>query len=194
KGDGWTAGGYLGWRIWPGIRFDAALGRSGVSYDGVSGTASATFPGSRWVGSAALIGTYKMALLEIEPSAKVYALWEHDNPDLDSLGTLQNSNNFSSGRASGGVKLAYPWLYGTTMTIAPYVGAYADYYFNNSNTVPLLLPTQFVQGWSARVTGGFNFNMAGGTRMSIGGGLGGAGEQFLTRSGRGPARAAFSVW
>src|SRR5262249_48803887 len=152
----------------------------------------ATFPGSRWVGSAALIGTYKMALLEIEPSAKVYALWEHDNQYLDSLGTLQNSNNFSSGRASGGVKLAYPWLYGPTMTIAPYVGAYADYYFNNSNTVPLLLPTQFVQGWSARVTGGLNFNVAGGARLSVGGELGGLGNEFLTWSVRGRGSVPFS--
>ena len=37
------------------------------------------------------------------------ALSEHDNQYLDSLGTVQNSNNFSIGRASGGVKLAYPW-------------------------------------------------------------------------------------
>ena len=169
KGDGWTAGGYLGGRLWPGLRFDAAVARSGVSYDGVSGTASATFPGSRWVGSAGLTGTYKAWLLEIEPSAKVYALWERDNQYLDSLGTLQNSNNFSNGRASGGVKLAYPWPSSPTVTVAPYVGMYADYYFNNSNSAPLLLPTQFVQGWSARLTGGLNFGVAGGAKVSIGG-------------------------
>jgi hypothetical protein len=59
KGDGWTVGGYLGWRIWPGVRFDAAVGRSGVSYDGVSGTAAASFPGNRWMpppGSPACTG------------------------------------------------------------------------------------------------------------------------------------------
>lgn len=191
KGDGWTAGGYLGWRLWPGLRFDAALARSGISYDGVAGTAAATFPGSRWVGSAGLTGTYKMWLLEVEPSAKVYALWEHDNQYLDSLGTLQSSNNFSNGRASGGVKLAYPWLFGPTVTVAPYVGAYADYYFNNSNTVPLLLPTQFVQGWSARLTGGLNFGVAGGAKVSIGGELGGLGNNFTTWSARGRASIPF---
>jgi uncharacterized repeat protein (TIGR01451 family) len=191
KGDGWTVGGYLGWRISPGIRFDAGLARSGVSYDGVSGTASATFPGSRWIGTAALTGMYKIALLEIEPSAKVYILWEHDNQYLDSLGTLQSAYDFSSGRASGGAKVAYPWLFGATMTVAPYVGAYADYYFNNSSTAPLL-PTQFVQGWSARVTGGLNFDVAGGIRGSVGGELGGLGNDFLVWSVRGRASIPFS--
>ena len=192
KGDGWTAGGYLGWRLWPGLRFDASLARSGVSYDGVSGTAAATFPGSRWVGSAGLTGTYRMWLLEIEPSAKVYALWERDNQYLDSLGTLQNSNNFSNGRASGGVKLAYPWLFGPMVTLSPYVGTYADYYFNNSNSVPLLLPTQFVQGWSARLTGGLDFGVTGGAKVSVGGELGGLGSNFTTWSARGRASIPFS--
>ena len=78
------------------------------------------------------------------------------------------------------------------MTIAPYVGAYADYYFNNSNTVPLLLPNQFVQGWSARLTGGLNFNVAGGAKISVGGELGGLGNDFLTWSARGRASVPFS--
>ncbi|MBR0901985.1 Ig-like domain repeat protein [Bradyrhizobium liaoningense] len=192
KGDGWTVGGYLGWRISPGIRFDAALARSGVNYNGVSGTASATFPGSRWIVSAGLTGAYKIALLEIEPSAKVYALWEHDQQYLDSLGTLQSAYEFSSGRASGGAKLAYPWLFGTTVTVAPYVGAYADYYFNNSSIATPLLPTQFVQGWSARVTGGLNFNTLSGIRGSVGGELGGLGNDFLVWSVRGRASIPFS--
>lgn len=184
KGDGWTVGGYLGWRIWPGIRFDAALARSGVSYDGVSGTASATFPGSRWIGSAGLTGTYRMASLEIEPSVKVYALWEHDDQYLDSLGTLQTAYDFSSGRASGGAKFTSPLSIGTAVAVAPYVGAYADYYFDNGGTVPLL-PTQFVQGWSARMIGGLNFDGANGVRGSVGGELGGIGNNFLTWSARG---------
>ena len=46
-------------------------------------------------------GTYKTVYgIEIEPSAKVYALWEHENGYTDSLGTFQADRNFSSGRAS----------------------------------------------------------------------------------------------
>ncbi|WP_168195498.1 Ig-like domain repeat protein [Bradyrhizobium sp. NAS80.1] len=191
KGYGWTMGGYLGWRISSVIRFDAALARSGVSYDGVSGAASATFPGSRWIGSAGLTGTYKVARLEIEPSAKIYALWEHDKQYVDSLGTVQSAYDFSSGRASGGAKVAYPWVFGAATGVTPYVGAYADYYFNNSGTSPLL-PTQFVQGWSARLTSGLNFNIVNGVRGSIGAELGGLGNDFITWSVGGRANVPFS--
>jgi hypothetical protein len=38
----------------------------------------------------------------------------------------------------------------------PYIGVYADYYFDHDDatlpTAPVLLPTQFLQGWSARVS------------------------------------------
>jgi hypothetical protein len=52
-----------------------AWGRSGINYDGVSGAAAGTFLGSRWLATTALIGTYKTVYgIDIEPSAKVYAL------------------------------------------------------------------------------------------------------------------------
>jgi hypothetical protein len=121
KGDRWTVGGYLGWRIWPGVRFDAAVGRSGVSYNGVSGTAAAAFPGNRWLASAGLTGMYRTQWFEITPSAKAYAIWERDSSYIDSLGTLQAENTFSTGRASAGVKVAYP-IYWAAATVAPYVG------------------------------------------------------------------------
>ena len=68
---------------------------------------------------------------EIEPSARVYAVWEHDGAYIDSLGTSQTERNFSNGRA--GAKVAYPWLWSGTMTVTPYVGLYADYYFNSDD-------------------------------------------------------------
>ena len=180
KGDGWTVGGYLGWRLWPGVRFDAAVARSGISYNGVSGTAAASFPGNRWLATGGLTGTYRTQWLEIEPSAKVYAIWEHDNAYLDSLGTQQAENRFSTGRASSGVKVAYPMLWGATTTLAPYVGVYADYYFSSNNAEALLLPTQFVQGWAARVTSGLSYNVVGGAKVSVGGEVGGLGSQNFT--------------
>jgi uncharacterized repeat protein (TIGR01451 family) len=191
KGDGWTVGGYLGWRLWDGLRFNAGVGHSRVSYDGAAGTASATFPGSRWVASADLIGTYRLALFEIEPSAKVYALWEHDDGYVDSLGTLQNTNDFSTGRASGGIKVAYPWHLNSLTTITPFVGIYGDYYFSSSNAAPLLLPTEFIQGWSARVAAGINYNTMGGAKLTFGGELGGLGSDFTTWSVRGRASLPF---
>jgi len=197
KGDGWTVGGYLGWRIMPGLRFDAGLARSGISYDGVAGTAAATFPGQRWLATAALIGLYRLPQgFELEPSLKVYALWEHEDAYTDSLGITQTERNFSNGRASGGARLAYPWMWSATTTVSPYVGLYADYYFNSDDAslpvAPLLLPTQFIQGWSARVTAGASATIAGGARLSIGGEVGGlASDQFTNWSVRGRASVPF---
>jgi hypothetical protein len=197
KGDGWTVGGYLGWRLLPGLRFDASVGHSWINYDGVSGTASGAFLGGRWLATAALIGTYKALYgFEIEPSAKVYALWEHDDSYTDSLGTLQADRNFSSGRASTGVKIAYPWLWSSSAMVTPYVGVYADYYFNKDDNIlpfsaPILLPTQFVQGWSARITSGIGVMLAGGTRLSVGGEVGGLGNDFTVWSVRGRAAVPF---
>src|SRR5258705_6045565 len=123
---------------------------------------------------------------EIEPSAKVYALWEHDNAYTDSLGIVQTERKFSTGRASAGTKVAYPWMWSATATVAPYVGIYADYYFNTDDgtlpgPTPLLLPTEFVHGWSARVTSGIAVDIAGGPKLSVGSEVGGLGSnQFTT--------------
>jgi hypothetical protein len=58
KGDGWTAGGYLGWRVAQSLRFDMTLARSGIAYNDAAGMAAASFPGDRWLASGGLTGTY----------------------------------------------------------------------------------------------------------------------------------------
>jgi hypothetical protein len=195
KGDGWTVGGYLGWRLMRGLRFDAGVARSGVSYDGQAGTAFGTFTGQRWLASAGLTGMYKTRGFEIEPSAKVYALWEREGGYLDSLGIAHADNNFSNGRVSTGAKVAYPWLWSPGATVAPYGGIYADYYFNQTSMVPLaapnLLPTEFVHGLSARVTSGLEVATRRGPRLSVGGEVGGLGNDFTVWSVRGRAFVPF---
>jgi outer membrane autotransporter protein len=111
-----------------------------------------------------------------EPSARVFALWEHENAYTDSLGTLQDARNFSTGRASVGTKVAYPMAWSGSVAFAPYAGLYADYYFSQDDaqtagltTVPLL------QGFAARVTGGISAKFAGGASISTGGEFGGIG-------------------
>jgi hypothetical protein len=196
KGDGWSVGGYLGWRLAPGLRFDAGVARSGIAYDGTAGAASASFPGQRWLVTGGLTGLYKMLYgWELEPSARVYALWEHESAYVDSLGTTQTDRNFSSGRASVGSKVAYPWLWSSAMTVSPYAGLYADYYFNHDDAVlpvtPLLLPSQFVHGFSARVTSGLAAAIAGGTKLSVGGEYGGIGSDFKMWTVKGRASVPF---
>jgi outer membrane autotransporter protein len=114
--------------------------------------------------------------LLLEPSARVFALWEHENAYTDSLGTLQDARNFSTGRASVGAKVAYPLAWTSTVALAPYAGLYADYYFSQDDaqvagltTVPLL------QGFAARVTGGVSAKFTGGASVSAGGEFGGIG-------------------
>jgi hypothetical protein len=133
KGDGWTVGSYLGWKITQAIRFDAAAAYSGIGYDGTAGTASGNFHGNRWLVSSGFTGTFQSSSLLIEPSARVYALWEHENAYTDSLGTSQAERDFSTGRASAGVKVAYPVAWSSTVALSPYVGLYGDYYFNTDN-------------------------------------------------------------
>jgi hypothetical protein len=198
KGTGWTAGGYLGWRLLPGVRFEAGGAYSGIGYDGAAGAATGSFPGQRWLATAALVATLKtMPGFEIESSARVYGLWEHEDAYTDSLGTMQEDRNFSTGRASAGTKLAYPWIWSATTTVAPYVGGYADYYFNRDDATvpvaaPLLLPTEFIHGWSGRVTSGIAVKTGSGAQFTVGGELGGLGSnQFTTWTARGRATLPF---
>lgn len=182
KGDGWTTGAYLGWKIVPTLRFDAALAYSGTGYNGSAGTAQGSFTGQRWMASTGLTGTYKWAGFVIEPSAKVYALWEHQNAYTDSLGTRQGSYDFASGRASGGLRAAYTVAsLDSGLMLTPFLGMYGDYYFNKEDANALVAnapaSTPLLQGWSARATGGLGIRTAGGAALGFGaerGGIGGS--------------------
>jgi hypothetical protein len=180
KGDGWTAGGYFGWKITQKIRFDAAVGYSGIGYDGTAGTAAGSFNGNRWLVSGGLTGTYESYGFQIEPSARVYALWEHENAYTDTLGTQQAARDFSTGRASAGLKLAYPMMW-SSVALTPYVGLYGDYYFNGDTaTVPAAsvatVSAIALDGWSARAAGGVNAKLSNGAQISVGAERGGIGS------------------
>jgi hypothetical protein len=183
KGDGWTVGSYLGWMLAPNVRFDAAVAYSGIGYDGSAGTASGNFSGRRWLVSSGLTGTYQSMGLQIEPSARIYALWEHENAYRDTLGTLQNDRNFATGRASGGVKLSYPVAWTSSATLAPYVGLYGDYYFNSDNVTliaaaPAIPVLNVFDGFSARAIGGVAAKFNNGAQVAIGGERSGIGGSF----------------
>jgi hypothetical protein len=196
KGNGWTVGSYLGWKILPGLRFDAAAAYSGIDFDGVAGTAAGTFNGNRWLLSSGLTGLYKAAGFDIEPSAKVYALWERENAYTDSLGTLQGARNFVIGRGSGGVKAAYPIAWTSSITLVPYLGLYGDYYFN-ADDVPAILgavslaSTPILQGWSARATTGLGARFSNGAAVVVGGEFGGIGSDTHIWTARARASVPF---
>ena len=179
KGDGATIGGYAAWRIAPALRWDAMLAWSRLWYDAAAGTASGTFTGSRWLGSTGLTGRYQLAAFIAEPSLKVFALREHQEAWTDSLGTLQASRDFWAGRVSAGGRLIRPWQASADLTVSPYVGAYADWYFSTDNALPAGQPlVGLADGWSGRVTGGVAVAQRGGGLLSLGGEYGGLGANY----------------
>ena len=182
KGDGWTVGSYLGLKISEHVRLNTGVAYSGIGYDGTAGTAAGSFGGTRWLLSAGLTGTWEKFGLQIEPSTQIYALWERENAYTDSLGTLQGARVFSAGRASAGFKLSYPMAWTSTIMLAPYVGFFGDYYFNQDSSSATALaaatvPTGTVlDGSSARLTGGVAAKWNSGAQVAAGferGGLGG---------------------
>jgi len=177
RGDGWTTGAYMGWRILPNVRFDAGGAWSDIFVDDTSGMATGNFLGHRWLVSGGLTGTYGWQAFVLEPSARVYALWEHENAYTDSLGTLQPDRNFSTGRASAGGKVTYPFAWSSSVDLAPYVGLYGDYYFSMDDAVTAGLTTvPLLQGWSARATAGLAMTFAQSALLSLGGEYAGIGS------------------
>lgn len=188
KGDGWTVGAYLGWKIAPHLRFDAAAAYSGIGYDGTAGTATGAFEGKRFLLSSGLIGDFKAWAVTVEPSAKIYALWEREGAYTDSLGTPQAARHFGTGRASAGAKLIYPFATDSGVMLAPYAGVYSDYYFNSddaaASTPAGLAPvaaSPILSGWSARAVGGLASRWSNGAQIEAGAELGGVGSSSHTR-------------
>ena len=189
KGDGWTAGAYAGWKLSSTLRFDAGIAYSGVGFDGSAGTASGSFAGRRLLITEGLTGNYQSYGFLIEPSATVYALWEHENAYTDSLGTAQAGRDFSTGRASGGLKLAYPFAWTATVALSPYAGICGEFYFNTDNIslagAAALPVTPVFAGWSARADLGLSAQLASGGQFTVGGersGLGGAFGRWTYRA------------
>jgi Bacterial Ig-like domain (group 3) len=190
-GDGWTVGGYVGWRLRPGLRADFGVARSGVTHEAAAGTAAASFTASRTLFVAGLTGTYKMAHdWEIEPSARIYALLEQEGSYTDSLGTVQASRNFYTGRASVGAKVIYRWLWSDTVILAPYLGLYADQYFTQDDATPSGTAPA-IEGSTIRVVSGASLTTGLGSQFTVATEVGGLGGNFTTWSLRGRASIAF---
>ncbi len=198
NGGGWTIGSYAAWRSTAGLRFDIAGAYSGIGYDASAGVANGSFGGERWLISGGVTGTTEAFGLAIEPSAKIYALWEHQKGYTDTLGTPQAEREFFTGRASGGLKVSYPWLYSAALTFTPYAGLFGDYYFlgDNAERVELaggtpLASVPLLDGWSARFTGGIAARFDNGAAIVVGGELGGLGSTVQIWTLRGRASVPF---
>jgi hypothetical protein len=177
RGQGFTGGAYLGWRLGQNLRFEAAGTWSDIFVNDSAGAASGQFTGQRWLAFGNLTGNFGLLGATLEPSAQVYTLWEHENAYTDSLGTLQATHDFDTGRASDGLKMSHAFSLGDTKVV-PYLGLYGDYYFtmDNANGAPGLTPVPLMQGWAARANGGITAALANGAQVSVGGELSGIGN------------------
>ena len=200
-GEGWTVGSYVGWKITPTLRYDAGVAYSGIGYDGTAGTAQGNFSGQRWLAQTGFTGTYKFWGAVLEPSARVYALWEREGAYVDSLGTLQGTNDFATGRASAGAKVTYPFAWADkNILLAPYVGVYSDYYFTEDNAAAIianggvpLASFPLLDGWSARVVAGIGARFANGGTIGVGGEYGGIGANYQTWTVKAKGQVPFNA-
>ncbi len=196
-GTGWTAGTYAGWKLSSTISLNAGVAYSGIGFDGTAGTASGSFAGNRLLATGGVTGDYKSYGFLIEPSATVYALWEHENAYTDTLGTAQAGRDFSTGRASTGVKFAYPFAWTSAVILSPYAGIYGDYYFNSDNIVipgaGALPVTPVFAGISARTSVGMAAQFASGGQLTVGGERSGLGGSFSLWIYRARASIPFSA-
>jgi hypothetical protein len=187
KGDGGTIGSYVGWRIFDGVRFDAAFGYSQIGYS-VSAAimpgmiANANLTGDRWLVTAGLTGDYVWRAFTFEPSARVYWLTEKEGAYTDNFGNVQASRSFTTGRASVGNKVIAPASTYGTFAIAPYAGFYGDYYFTSDDSNVVLaqngLPSYALQGMSGRAIAGLTGKTSGGAQLLVGGEYSGIGGNF----------------
>jgi hypothetical protein len=183
KGHGLTVGGYFARRFGD-LRFDVSAAWSPVSYDVNAGASTGSIDGNRWIVSTGLTGTKRFGNWLIEPSVKLYMLWERDQAWTDSLGATQDAHNFSSGRVSVGSKIAHSFKLDGDAALVPSVGLYADNTFMSDDALPTGQPTfSLKNGWAARVTTGVNYFTPGGASLGLTGELGGLGSNYKIWSG-----------
>jgi ubiquitin len=184
KGNGETIGGYFARSLGSNLRFDAALAWTYLNYNASSGTASGSFNASRWLATTGLTGNHSFGTYMLEPSAKLYVLWESEQAWTDSLGTAQASRNFFAGRTALGSKVARPFVSSGGWTVTPYVGLYGDWRFSSDSAIATGTPVAFIEdGWSGRVTAGLSATAKNGFTVSLGGEYGGLGANFKVWTG-----------
>ena len=160
NGDGWTVGGYVGWRLSADLKLDAGFAHTRVSYNASAGTAAGFFSGNRWLASGGLTGTVAWGGFNVEPSLRVYGLSEQEDGYTDSLGTVQAPRGFDDGRVRGGTRLLYPLRLSALTTAEPYFGIYGDYHFNGANALSSDPSFAYsMQGWSASLVSGVRIQL-----------------------------------
>ena len=186
KGTGGTVGAYAGWRMLPALRLDGMVGWSGLNYDATAGTATGSFDSSRWIVSGGLTGNHRFGDVLLAPAAKLYVLWENQDAYTDSLGTAHASLDSYVGRASLGGRVSKAFNAGDGLTLNPYLDLYGDWRFSDDNAAVGTPDTGAEDGLSGRTGAGFSLSSSRGLSATLGGEVGGLGQdtQIWSASGR----------
>ena len=186
KGTGGTVGAYAGWRMLPALRLDGMVGWSGLNYDATAGTATGSFDSSRWIVSGGLTGNHRFGDVLLAPAAKLYVLWENQDAYTDSLGTAHASLDSYVGRASLGGRVSKAFNAGDRLTLNPYLDLYGDWRFSDDNAAVGTPDTGAEDGFSGRTGAGFSLSSSRGLSATLGGEVGGLGQdtQIWSASGR----------
>jgi hypothetical protein len=187
KGNGWTAGGYAGWRFAPNWRLDGVLGYSGLHYDDNANGVTGSFSARRIITSLGATGTYSHGASVIEPSARIYALFEDRDEWTSSNSDINPAQSVVIGRGSVGARMIFPVM--TSMgTLSTYFGLYGDWRFGGS---PALAGYEAATGLSGRLTAGLGTVTPGGSRFSLDSEFGGIGASYSVWSVRARAGIPF---
>ncbi|WP_417686529.1 autotransporter outer membrane beta-barrel domain-containing protein [Roseibium sp.] len=193
SGTGGTVGVYGGWKVLPAMRVNGLVSWTGIDYETASGAANGKIDGSRFLGSFALSGQHEVGPFRITPNASVMLAHERQGSYTDSASTFHNGMDILTGMTSIGGRVSKAIaLFDSRVTFTPYVGGHADWQFSdiNSSAVTSSNPAS-LDGWSARVSGGFSLIGENGCAIQIGAELGGLGAQTQELSANGRVSLSF---
>ena len=177
RGDGFSGGGYFGWKFYDRMRLDGMITYGRLNYDTAAGATTGSFGADRLTGMGKLSGRYGMGTFYVEPSASVTIASEKQDAFTDSAAVAHNALNFTVGRASTGATVGTPIAWGNII-VTPSFGAFGDYRFGDQTVSAASVVPTFGNGWSAHVTGGLSFAMPGNITASATGEYGGLGDQI----------------
>jgi hypothetical protein len=187
-GNGWTAGGYVGWKFWDRLRLDGMLIYSRISYDAQADAVTGDFDADRVTGMMRVSGRWTIVpWLFVEPSGRVIHTHEDQDGFTDTAGVAQEDYSFDVGTASFGGEVGSPLAW-NGVTITPSVGLFGDYGLGDSTQNDVAVVPQAEDGWSARVTSGVRLSVDNGLSASIGidyAGIGVDAQQWMLRAGVG---------
>ncbi|NJR13152.1 MAG: autotransporter outer membrane beta-barrel domain-containing protein [Phyllobacteriaceae bacterium] len=173
KGQGYTAGAYVGYRPTAmNLRFDAQLSSTWLGYDAASGIVTGSFDATRIIASAGVTGNFTAASVLFEPSVRVTGSWEEQSAYVDSALAARAARSFHFGKVSAGVKASKNFVISPTSSIAPYAGLFAEYRFSGGDTSAA---SDVFDDFSARATLGFNAKLNASTQLGLDGEISGLG-------------------